>query len=172
MKQISLIDTNRTLHLAEGQLFTCWHGVPEGDYGFANDYASGIVSRLTDDQKDYAGDPARGECRGFAALHDLMDANMILPYADESEEGEFGEMVREFWKEWNPVQSDIIIKWWEMVENEVTRQLIALHDEKRVSDLIAALEAVDAVLGKDSRWKVSDLRLKVVRAAISKAKGE
>lgn len=30
----------------------------------------------------YAGSPERGNYRGFAALHDKCDANMLLPYAD------------------------------------------------------------------------------------------
>jgi hypothetical protein len=38
-----------------------------------------ILAKLTPEQKAYAADPARGEYRGFAALHDLMDANMLLP---------------------------------------------------------------------------------------------
>lgn len=42
-----------------------------------------ILGQLTPEQLAYAKDPARGEYRGFAALHDLMDANMILPGADE-----------------------------------------------------------------------------------------
>lgn len=31
----------------------------------------------------YAGDDARGEYRGFAALHDKCDANMLFPFAEE-----------------------------------------------------------------------------------------
>lgn len=30
----------------------------------------------------YAGNPIRGEYRGFGALHDKCDANMLLPYSD------------------------------------------------------------------------------------------
>ncbi len=33
----------------------------------------------------YAGDPDRGRFRGFAALHDLMDANKIVPFSDDYE---------------------------------------------------------------------------------------
>ena len=34
---------------------------------------------LRSDDIDYAGDPARSQYRGFAALHDLFDANDLLP---------------------------------------------------------------------------------------------
>lgn len=39
-----------------------------------------VMMQLKDTDIIYAGDKARGEYRGFAALHDLMDANMLLPY--------------------------------------------------------------------------------------------
>ena len=45
--------------------------------------ADHVMSQLTPDQIAYAADPARGEYRGFAALHDEMDANMLLPFADD-----------------------------------------------------------------------------------------
>lgn len=45
--------------------------------------AAGLVmAELSREDIEYATDPARGEYRGFAALHDRMDANMILPFAD------------------------------------------------------------------------------------------
>lgn len=45
--------------------------------------AASIVAQLTPEQIEYAIDDARGEYRGFAALHDLMDANMLLPSIGE-----------------------------------------------------------------------------------------
>jgi hypothetical protein len=42
-----------------------------------------VMSQLSKDDIAYAADPARGEYRGFAALHDRMDANMLLPFADD-----------------------------------------------------------------------------------------
>lgn len=45
--------------------------------------ADHVMSQLSKDDIAYAADPARGEFRGFAALHDRMDANMLLPFADD-----------------------------------------------------------------------------------------
>lgn len=44
-----------------------------------------VMANLSRDDIEYAADTARGEYRGFAALHDRMDANMILPFADEGD---------------------------------------------------------------------------------------
>jgi hypothetical protein len=44
-----------------------------------------VLRQLSIHAMDYAGDPRRGEQRGFAALHDLMDANMLLPQQEEHE---------------------------------------------------------------------------------------
>lgn len=52
-------------------------------------------------------------------------------------------------------------------ENKANARLIASAPE-----LLEALEAVDQALGNDPRWKVSTLRLDIVRVAIAKAKGE
>lgn len=41
-----------------------------------------IFGALTKDELDYISDPERGEYIGFAALHDLCDANMLLPDPD------------------------------------------------------------------------------------------
>ena len=41
--------------------------------------AQSIVRRVGKKARAYASSPARGEFRGFAALHDLMDANTLLP---------------------------------------------------------------------------------------------
>ena len=41
-----------------------------------------ILSQLDKNDIDYAINPDRGEFRGFAALHDLMDANMLLPFVN------------------------------------------------------------------------------------------
>ena len=38
-----------------------------------------IMKTLSVEDILYASDPARGEYKGFAALHDLCDANMLLP---------------------------------------------------------------------------------------------
>lgn len=45
-----------------------------------------MIDRLTPDEVLYATDPARKE-PGFAALHDLFDANELLPGADRGEGG-------------------------------------------------------------------------------------
>ncbi len=50
-------------------------GVAEG--------AEFVMAQLSREDIEYAADPARGEYRGFAALHDRMDANMILPFVDD-----------------------------------------------------------------------------------------
>ena len=49
--------------------------------------ALALFAQLSPEQLAYAISPARGAFRGFAALHDLLDANMLLPQypADESE---------------------------------------------------------------------------------------
>lgn len=49
-------------------------------------FARAIIARLTPEQVSYAVDAERGEYRGFAALHDLMDANMLLPSIGEFDE--------------------------------------------------------------------------------------
>ena len=41
--------------------------------------AEKIVNQLSDEDVAYATDPERGEYRDFAALHDLFDANELLP---------------------------------------------------------------------------------------------
>ncbi|WP_198529938.1 hypothetical protein [Geminisphaera colitermitum] len=41
-------------------------------------FAARAIGELTDEHIAYAGDPARGEYRGFAALGDLMDHNQFL----------------------------------------------------------------------------------------------
>jgi hypothetical protein len=42
-----------------------------------------VLNELTADEFAYAFDPARGAYRGFAALGDLCDHNMLIPFADE-----------------------------------------------------------------------------------------
>lgn len=42
-----------------------------------------IYDNLSDEYIDYARDPARGKYRGFSALHDKCDANMLLPGAED-----------------------------------------------------------------------------------------
>jgi len=48
-----------------------------------NEGAEYVMNQLNESDIAYASDPARGEYRGFAALHDLMDANMLLPEIDD-----------------------------------------------------------------------------------------
>ena len=51
-----------------------------------------VVAQLTPADIAYAKDPQRGEYKGFAALHDLCDANMLLPirggFVDSSDQQE------------------------------------------------------------------------------------
>lgn len=42
-----------------------------------------VLGQLSDNQKMYAGHRSKGVYRGFAALHDVCDANMLLPGACE-----------------------------------------------------------------------------------------
>lgn len=42
-----------------------------------------VLRQLKEIDIDYAGNPDRKEYRGFAALHDKMDANMLLPFTEE-----------------------------------------------------------------------------------------
>lgn len=42
-----------------------------------------VMAKLSREDIEYAADAARGKYRGFAALHDRMDANMILPFAED-----------------------------------------------------------------------------------------
>jgi len=41
------------------------------------------MAQLNREDIEYAADPARGKYRGFEALHDRMDANMILPFINQ-----------------------------------------------------------------------------------------
>lgn len=47
--------------------------------------ANAMIAKLTKSDILYMLDPKRGEYRGFAALHDLMDANMLMPGADDDD---------------------------------------------------------------------------------------
>lgn len=58
------------------------------------EHAAAIVAELTPQMIAYASDPARGDYRGFAALHDLCDANMLLPLYDDCPEEFAG------WMQW------------------------------------------------------------------------
>lgn len=44
--------------------------------------ARAMLEVVTPEQLTYAKDPERGDFCGFAALHDLFDANLILPEAE------------------------------------------------------------------------------------------
>lgn len=50
--------------------------------------AAAVMAQLTLEDIAYAGDPERGEYRGFAALHDRCDANMLLPGAEDCSGGD------------------------------------------------------------------------------------
>lgn len=51
-----------------------------------------MVAQLTPEMIAYANDQQRGQYKGFAALHDLCDANMLLPirggFVDSSDQQE------------------------------------------------------------------------------------
>jgi hypothetical protein len=58
------------------------------------DMSDRLTASLSEDDLKYAKDEERGEYRGFAALHDLMDANVVLdeiviaygfPWGDDDE---------------------------------------------------------------------------------------
>jgi hypothetical protein len=42
-----------------------------------------VRDRLTLKQMAYASAKSRGKYRGFAALHDVCDANMLLPFSED-----------------------------------------------------------------------------------------
>lgn len=62
---------------------------------------------------DYAGHPDRGDYRGFAALHDRCDANMLLPIGEDT---------------YDP-SNEAQAKWLCEVMDEVTRYLILRFDQ-------------------------------------------
>lgn len=41
-----------------------------------------VMKQLSKEEIEYACDQRRGDYRGFAALQDLMDANMLLPLTE------------------------------------------------------------------------------------------
>ena len=75
-----------------------------------------IFTKLSDEDIQYAGDPARGQYRGFAALHDRMDANMLLPMLGHPESLDTREKLDthcDFSNQVMPLVTDLIIKEWE-----------------------------------------------------------
>lgn len=42
-----------------------------------------VMAQLSREDIEYARDPNRGPFTGFGALHDRMDANMLMPFAEE-----------------------------------------------------------------------------------------
>lgn len=76
---------DQTLHFKDGELFTTLHDRPEQSFGTVTEKAKEIVDGLTPFDIWYATSPERGDYFGFAALHDLCDANMLLPGADDSD---------------------------------------------------------------------------------------
>lgn len=79
-------NTAVTYAFTECQLVSLLHGRPDNSICLSvQDEAKKLVASLTPEQRAYITDRARGEYRGFAALHDLCDANMLLPLsADDS----------------------------------------------------------------------------------------
>lgn len=83
--------------LASGLTFAPVQTVQERDIELVPDYkgmtvmegAEHVIRTMRKWSKDwqqwiaYANDPARGKYRGFAALHDKCDANMLLPFAND-----------------------------------------------------------------------------------------
>lgn len=55
----------------------------------------------------YAASPERGEYRGFAALHDKCDANMLLPFAETTDD-----------------RQGPLTNFWNAVMDEVKRRII------------------------------------------------
>lgn len=51
------------------------------------DAAEHIISKLVPEEIAYAGSKERGQYRGFAALHDHCDANMLIPGAEDYDAG-------------------------------------------------------------------------------------
>ncbi len=70
----------------EGQFVRLYCGRPERVLFEASVEAARLVANLTPEERAYATDEARGEYVGFAALHDLCDANMLLPGAANDDE--------------------------------------------------------------------------------------
>ena len=75
---------HQKLHFAAGELFTTYHDRPEQTLCTVDDGVRHVLQQLTPDMVAYASSPERGEYRGFAALHDLCDANLLLPLSDGS----------------------------------------------------------------------------------------
>lgn len=70
-----------------------------------------VVGKLTHVQKMYAGGRGRDAFRGFAALHDLCDANMLLPCTNLEIEN-----------------MDDVFPYWQRVQDLATGFLICYHD--------------------------------------------
>ena len=73
--------------------------------------ADAVMAQLSADDINYAAHPARGEFAGFAALHDRMDANMILPFAEELDFDDERE-------------TDSYLGWANAVMDEVSRRIV------------------------------------------------
>jgi hypothetical protein len=79
------------------------------------DHAARIFKQLTPTHVAYAADPARGEYRGFVALHDLMDANTLLPDCEN----------------WNG--TDEQIAWSEAIMDKLTEMILAADGDPVLS---------------------------------------
>ena len=76
-----------TYAFTEGQFVRLYHGRPDGTLCLSvEDEAKKLVESLTPEERDYVTIPdIEGQApRGFAALHDLCDANMRLPGSDDA----------------------------------------------------------------------------------------
>lgn len=130
----------QTLAFSLGELITRLHGVPELHLFDADEEALRITKCLTDEAHAYAAHPNRGEYVGFAALHDLCDANMLLPGA-----------------EWLPANDDAALEFHHAVMDEVTRLLRATEptaEPQWVSDDAGSImdsDATDRANAQDTR---------------------
>lgn len=95
--------------------------------------AAKILASLTNAAIAYAGNAARGNYRGFAALHDLCDANMILPGAEELE-----------------AQDDAALELWNTTMSEVSALLIAHPAAQTEEKPLAKGDAVCYAMPADS----------------------
>ncbi len=68
-----------------------------------------VLRQLTDTQIMAAGDPKNNEERGFIALNQFCDANMLLPFAEDS----FGKSALAYWNALIPEVSKVICNIWD-----------------------------------------------------------
>ena len=66
-----------------------------------------VMHQVSEIDIEYAVDPLRGSYKGFAALHDLCDANMLLPFVGELD-----------------LQDDKVLSWYGKIMSLVTVKII------------------------------------------------